>query len=998
MTSWDAPPASPAPAAWTPDLDALGDRRDGLHVTGWLRSVLPPRRGGIDTAVRPLAGLDDAWAGLRFSIWAQDHAIREASSVRSRVWGLLTSPEASDRRLGERLLAVEPRIGTAAEDVALVRAVREKFQYVHQGVDEWLADFLVAAHGLPEACRRVLDGFHVDLPYLGTGVFGRLRELLVIADDTTYTRTLQTLLGVRDERAAVLDGNTRADLFWAVSHLIPVGPRSGPDEQQAHAEALRHVGEFGNSPVHACGLASGDLDTLSRFLKANPRVRHEFFGTSGGRLHLAGVLDVAGAAAGPVLARMRPSYPFEDHPHYNGVWCSLLAHVDDDTAREVLEAERSAGHPWATGFTAADEQAPPVPQGVPSGFESFDRQTVPLLDVSVPPEIRFRDAERETAERAGVYEDAERWDGVPISRCDEAQVTAWLEHREHWRIPATLPALALAPRWTHERLMALGFDIQQYWIRSLIPLLLLRHGVSHVAPLAAAFEVQVDAALEAAQPVGHVSLTAPVARAFAGKKHRRLARSWLLRHPAHAAAGAIAMGTGDPAAARVLRYLDTQGHRSLLLDRDPGLAAFLDEDPLDAPGADLPKIPAYLTASDFLVRLASCDADYVHPAVLAARTNGDPVALAALADTLFEKWLAAGTPPADSWCMQAVGLIGDDAGARKLASYARQWAGTNAAARAQAALDALRHRGTDAALIELSLLAERSRFPVFKSRAREHIEAIAERQGLTADELADRLVPSLGLSGSDTLDAGGVTWRIGFDHQLLPVLHGPGKPPRSVPGLAALRKEARASASLHITRLERAMCTERRIPAAVFQDRFARHPWMTHLAQRLVWGVLVDDTLVSTVRVAEDGSLATVDDDAFTLPPAASLVVAHPVRQSLDEWGPVFADYELLPPFPQVDRPTYTDFSAFDRYIGLSTTYGALRGLERHGWIRWYDASVQMAKPLPGGGHAILRTDPGWHASDTVDSAPPQTVVGLSYDSAPPVAFSEMIHDLRTLS
>ncbi len=81
-----------------------------------------------------------------------------------------------------------------------------------------------------------------------------------------------------------------------------------------------------------------------------------------------------------------------------------------------------------------------------------------------------------------------------------------------------------------------------------------------------------------------------------------------------------------------------------------------------------------------------------------------------------------------------------------------------------------------------------------------------------------------------------------------------------------------------------------------------------------------------------------------------------------------------------------------------------LRGLERHGWTRWYDAVVQMARPVGGGVFAILGTDPGWRASDTVDSAPPQTVTGvtparggITLGDLPPVVFSELVHDLRVL-
>ncbi|MEU0559664.1 DUF4132 domain-containing protein [Dactylosporangium sp. NPDC006015] len=1079
MTRWTTPQASSAPLEWTPPQPPPLVWRDGIAVSPWLRSVLHPRRGGIATDIRPLATVKEAWAGLRRGVWSEDAAIRERGNP-SRVWELVTSSEAQERATGHRLLDHEHRVGTAAEDRALVEACRARFEYLSGPVHDWLADFLVAAHGLVEGCRRILGGLHVELPYVGVGVFGRLRELLVLADEPTYAQARDALLEVRDKKAAEHTGSIRADLFWATSFLLPLGPQAGEEERGAHRDALRYSGRFGNVDVHASGLAAGDLGTLKTLLAANDKARWEFFSTGGGRAYLASVLDIAGAAAGPVMATMKPAYPFEDHAHHNGMWCSLLAHIDDDAAREALRREREAGHPWATlgpltdpgafepGRDPATEMV--VPDGVPCDYRPPAAAHPVWLEPAVPvePELRWRDEELEAAEGLGGDDGSVRWDGVSISRCDTAQVTAWLEHREHWALPTTLPMLTLAPLWTHERLMALGFAQHYYHVRFTLPLLLARHGVSHVAPLLAAFSdrASVEHALEAAQPVGHVALIAPVVQAFAGKKLRRPARSWLLRHPRHAAAGAVALWSATPAdtaVGRVLRYLDAQGHRPLLLaqagERAGDLVALLDKDPVTSV-----KLPQYVTATPLpsliatldgavadpdtvehlLARLSVCNADEVHPAVLAARDAWTAGSRAAFAQELFERWLTAGAPAPDGWCMQAVGLIGDDAGARRIAALAKHWPGQDASARAQAALDALRHRGTDAALIELNLLAEKSRFPVFKSVARQHIEAIADLRGLTSDELADRLVPTLGLDDDgDTVETDAGTFRIVFDHQLLPVVRDStgrihAELPKPARGedkqrhkkakdrITALRKEARASASLHVSRLERAVCTGRRIPAAIFLDRFATHPWMSHLARRLVWGVFEDPMptapageerggLVTTVRVAEDGTLAGVDDEPVLLPAGAALGVLHPLQfpeGGLAAWGEVFADYELLQPFEQLGRPAYrvTDEErgarAIDRFEGRKVTVAVLRGLERHGWTRWYDAVVQMAKPIGGGVYAVLDTEPGWHASDTVDSAPPQTVAdlvlvradGRTFGDLPPVVFSELIHDLRVVT
>ncbi|MDQ0364709.1 DUF4132 domain-containing protein [Catenuloplanes indicus] len=1017
MISWNAPAPSPAPPPWTPEPQP-DERRGSVLVTPWLRSVLHPRRGGIPVPVRPLGGMDESWAGLRHHIWSLDRLLTTEKSERSRVWGYVTSIAREDRRLGERLLDPVARIGTADDDHALVRAVRNRFTWYGGPEDDWLADFLTAAHGLPEAARRIIGGFDSDLPYTGVGVFGRLRQLLVLADDAGYAAARDAILDARDRRARHLDGSRLADLFWAVSFLLPIGPASGPDERAAHDAALRNVGEFGNYDVHACGLASGDVATVERFLAVNSTVRHEFFGQSGGRLYLASLLEIAGEEAGPILSRMRPGWPFHDHPHYIAVWDSLRWHTGEETGVRFAPV-------------VEDEGDRAVPPGEPFAYQPPEAAHPVLREPLVPvaPEFDWQPHERSAAEGLGVYANAAQWDGVPIGDCDTAQVTAWLEHHEHWAIPTPFTALALAPRWTHDRLMALGFDQHAYWVRWALPLVLLRHGASHVPALVAAFDDRsaVEAALDAAQPIGHSALAVPVARAFAGKKHRRPARAWLLRHPRHAAAGLVAAwdaDRSDPVLGRALRWLDAQGHRPLLLAQASSAAddlrALLDLDPLAAPRAKQPVIPAYLTKAPLpgiprhdqkplLVRLAACDADQVHPGVLAARERFTAADRAAFTGALLDRWLAAGTPPAEAWCLHATGLLGDDTGARRLATLARQWAGTNAAARAQTALDAIRHRGTDAALIELNLLAERSRFPKFASVARGHIEEIAALRGLTTDELADRMVPAL---GAET-DLG--AYRLAFDHRGLPVVRDPdGRVLADLPRkpefkearaeLAAIRKTARASASLHLARLERAMCTGRRIPAGIFLDRFAAHPWMTHLAQRLVWGVHDGDAPVTAVRVAEDGTLATVGDEPFVPAASAEVTLLHPVEFDPAPWAEVFADYALLQPFPQLDRPCYPEPDALDRLTGRTASYPVLRGLERYGWTRWYDASmVRMAKALPGGGWAVLDTDPGWHASDTVDSALTQTVRGIEFSGGvtfaglPPVVRSELVHDLRAL-
>jgi hypothetical protein len=808
------------------------------------------------------------------------------------------------------------------------------------------------------------------------------------------------------------------------------------------------------------------------------------------------VLEHEGGAAAELLAELKPGAPWEDDAYHNGLWVQLLAHAADDVALETMLRERRSGHGWGTAgllhaasfdadrvrrFAIAhgddelarlvDSAAEPEPPAVSPGDDAlFGDFSVPVpyvppkalrgkpfeTPLTVEPVLDWRDEEVERAQNPHIYESSQQWNGVSLVRCDAAEIDAFVAHRERFAVPTSLPCLMLAPARVHDRLMALGFEISDYWARHLLLAILHRGGLSHLPVLLATLEDPelLEEALTAAQPLGDVSIVPAVAKAFAGKKHKALARSWILRHPRHAAAGAVTLWTNDrdhPGAARVMRYLDAQGHRATILafaaqlSSEEAIRALLDEDPLAAPRAKRPALPAFAkaqglpalhladgtTATDdevafLLVRLAYSNADEVHPAVLAAKARYTAASRAEFAWALFEAWLAKGAPPAAGWCMQAVGFLGDDECARRLTTLARKWPGEKASARAQAALDALLNIGTDTALININLLAEKSRYPAFAGAARERINAIAYARGLSADELADRLVPTLGLDeeGADVIDTGTRKYRIVFDANLLPVLRDengrllaelpkPGKADdkqrakEAKARLSALRKDARASASLHVSRIERAMCQGRAIGAEVFLDRYARHPWTRHLASRLVWGLA--DTPEALFRVAEDGTLADVDDDRYELPATAAVLVCHPLDlapEALASWAQVFADYEILQPFPQLARPVFRLADTPDPLAGQrgkTVTYGQLRGLEARGWERWYDASVQMGKPVGGKIWAVLDTDPGWHPSDTADTVEPQRLDAIMFHGGKQSevdarAYSELVYDLQLLS
>ncbi|HRH00085.1 MAG TPA: DUF4132 domain-containing protein [Polyangiaceae bacterium] len=349
------------------------------------------------------------------------------------------------------------------------------------------------------------------------------------------------------------------------------------------------------------------------------------------------------------------------------------------------------------------------------------------------------------------------------------------------------------------------------------------------------------------------------------------------------------------------------------------------------------------------------------PAITSAKAASEPKDLAAFAWELFERWQAAGAPNKEPWGFTALGLLGDDDTARSLTPLIRAWPGESLHARATVGLDVLATLGTDVALMNLHGIAQKLKFKALQEKAREKIAEVAAARGFTAEELADRLVPDfdLGDEGGDVLDFGPRAFTISFDESLKPRLKGPDgkvmgdlpKPGKSddaekataaTERWKALKKDAKLVASGLLLRLELAMCDERRWKTDVFRTFIVEHPLVVHLARRLVWGVYdAKGKLQATFRVAEDGTLSDDRDAAFTLAPDATVGLVHKLgldAATLARWSAVFGDYELLQPFDQLARQTFTptpkevEGKCVERLAGVEVKTSRLLGLEARGW------------------------------------------------------------------
>ena len=234
-----------------------------------------------------------------------------------------------------------------------------------------------------------------------------------------------------------------------------------------------------------------------------------------------------------------------------------------------------------------------------------------------------------------------------------------------------------------------------------------------------------------------------------------------------------------------------------------------------------------------------------------------------------------------------------------------------------------------------------------------------------------------------------------------------------------LKKDAKAIATLQITRLELAMCAMRRWKAEDFQTLIVDHPLLVHLARRLVWGIIDGDKIGKTFRVAEDRTFVSADDEEVKLPKDAMIGLCH--RMEMDEkmlgaWGDHLGRYEMLQPFDQIGRELYTidakekKSASLERTKGLNVKTGKVLGLEMRGWRKgppqdagwvWemnkHVGDFELSLPL-GGGLCM-----GWSEGTPSDqelgavSITKRDGGKATFDMLPPVIFSEIVRELLHL-
>jgi hypothetical protein len=368
----------------------------------------------------------------------------------------------------------------------------------------------------------------------------------------------------------------------------------------------------------------------------------------------------------------------------------------------------------------------------------------------------------------------------------------------------------------------------------------------------------------------------------------------------------------------------------------------------------------------------------------------------------------------------------------ELAETVRQYMRRQHLKRAQ--IEALLHVlsiSDDAEALQLLVgTARRYRTATVQQAANALVEQVAERRGWTADELADRMIPTAGLDGSRSLalDYGPrqFTARLGTS-LTLGLTSSDGTAVKALPdpriddtggaaakvSLAAARKELKAVVAVQRRRLYDAMALRRSWPMAQWREQILENPVMGMLATGLVWQV--GDSLG---RPTLDGEVLDAVGAAVAMPADAGVSIAHPTSITAEQ----IAAWRGLPPpvnigfdqFRARPVPAGDEVERIDREGRPGETF-TLRGRARN--LEWEHGETgddvrfdEYVKSFPAVGLQAVVTFSGSQLPETsrqiefgvlrVRRLSSNGRIGsdVPFQEVPPALFAELVADYEALT
>ncbi|MGM7637057.1 DUF4132 domain-containing protein [Bacillus sp. Hm123] len=333
------------------------------------------------------------------------------------------------------------------------------------------------------------------------------------------------------------------------------------------------------------------------------------------------------------------------------------------------------------------------------------------------------------------------------------------------------------------------------------------------------------------------------------------------------------------------------------------------------------------------------------------------------------RWVADGAQAKRKWVLSLAAQFGDSRVIHELSSLIADWVKSSRGAIASLAVKALALQGSDEALLITDGIAQKIKHKQVKRAASEALEAAAKEFGITPEELADRLIPTLGFDqeGKRVFDYGPRSFTVEVTpEQTLQIFKEDGKSVKNLPQVAKsddeqkatdareqfklLKKQLKTVVTNQKTRLEAALSKNRTWEAEKWEKLFVDNVIMQSFAIGLIWGVYEEGELVQSFRYMDDGTFNTIDEDEYELPEGANIGLVHPLDLEADEieqWKEQLEDYEIIQPIAQLDRPIFIiteeekNQKEIIRFAGRQMSDLALLGrIDKAGWSK---GSVQDA-------------------------------------------------------
>lgn len=364
-------------------------------------------------------------------------------------------------------------------------------------------------------------------------------------------------------------------------------------------------------------------------------------------------------------------------------------------------------------------------------------------------------------------------------------------------------------------------------------------------------------------------------------------------------------------------------------------------------------------------------------ASLAAELNTSQ--LEVYVNELFDKWMEQGAEAKKKWVLYAASIHGGDHIVKKLHHNIQEWPQNSRGAMAAEAVQALALNPLPQALLIVDGIARKFKFKQVRAAAAKALDFAAAQLGITAEELADRIVPNLGFDENmeRVFDYGERKFTVAINLALeievydeagkkLKSLPAPGKKDDEAKAAAAyeefkqMKKQMKTTVSSQKQRLEMALSTAREWSVENWRKLFVKNPIMHQFAIGLIWGTYEDKKLIQSFRYMEDGSFNTEDEEEFRLPENGKIGLVHPIElssESLENWKQQLEDYEISQPFEQLGRQIFycteeeKESKRLDRFGGCILNDLSLSG--KLTALGWYRGSVQDG----GGFYTYYRED-----------------------------------------